>query len=313
MQNRLRGALAGLSLAGLLMCGSFAGAEEFQISRTKSHVEISYGDRPLVRLMIRGEAGGTPTDSRRVFTHIMDPLDADGRRALTRCAADPPGHRCGVFLGWRETAVSGAGPVDTWTLDGAARQEFSTVLRRETTGQAAFLTVRINWMNGSTKLLEEHRTLVVHRPPSDRSLLFDQLSTLHATTGSVSLKGGSEFGGYQVQLHRLVKEKKSARYMFPPARELQEDRVPDWFATKFTIDDRPYTIQFMSNPSHPDGKQISAYRKSGRFGFYVPDQIKKGEKATYRLRLFVRAGSFPKKKDALSERFRTYVRQLEAE
>lgn len=305
-----RGALIGLLFFLVPAFPLLAEEPPFSISRSDRFFEVRHEKRPLVRLVIG--RGGEDSDQtpKRVFTHIVDPNQTETPRFLTKGASDPDPHQNGVFLGWQTTSVDGLGTANTWSLPGDTRQTFDRVLRRETTKRAAYLTVMVQWEAEGQTLLRERRTLVVHAPPSKSALLFDQISTLRATEGNVTLKGTSEDAGLQVRLNKNVTKNRSAKYMYPPARELQKDRVPDWFAVQFQIDDRLCTIQMLSNPSHPDGKQISAYRKNGRFGYYTPEQIKKGNDSTHHVRFFVRTGPLPDTKKKMSERFNTYVRQL---
>ncbi len=306
-----RGLLVFISIVVLFLSTSVAPSDEFEISKKANDVRVTYENRPLVRLVI-SSSSDSKESLKRVYTHIMDPSDASGKRTLTRKPVPPKPHQAGVFLGWRNTTVQNIGAANTWSLPDGTRQVYVKTLRRETSKKAAYLTIQVDWKSGNTKLLTEHRTIVVHQPPSDKSTLFDQLSTLKATEGTVKLKGDTEHGGYHVRLHENV-QKQSVEYMYPPARELQDDRVPDWFAVRFKIENRPFVLQLMSNPSHPKGKGISAYRKQGRFGMYVPDTIQKGKQSTHHIRIYARSSNLPDHKKEMTKRFEAYRRQLESD
>jgi len=293
-------------------------ASAFGITHAKGkHIDVSYRKRPVLRLMVANDTSNKKKEQEtyKVYAHVMDPLDRQGRRRLTKGAGDKFTHHRGIFVGWSKTTVEGVGGVDTWHMKGN-RQHFVKILEQKSEPESATLSVAIDWVKGTQSLMREVRTFVVHRPGTKGEVLIDESSTITATADKTVLAGDPEHAGMQFRAHEAVVKNKSAKYLFPegqlPGNKGDKDMA--WAAMSFSIEDRTYFVQHMSHPALPKGNVYSAYRDYGRFGAYFRKTLDKGHSATFRVRFYISPGSFAGDADEarkpMMQRYADYVKDV---
>ncbi len=295
-----------------------ATAGDFDIQKVKNrHIDISFNDRPLVRLMVANDKSSDERahETYKVFTHVIDPLDPKAERTLTKGPHGKYTHHRGIFFGMSDAKVEGIGTYDMWHMGDDARQEFRKILKKQTTDHAARVTLRIDWVVDGQEFLVEKRTITVHRPTSNKRLAIDQRSTVIATQGKTVLKGDPEHGGYQFRASQAVAENNSAEYLYPKGvskSDVKEGKTIPWAAQTFTIDDRRYRVLHMAHPTLPGkNNRYSAYRPYGRFGVYFEDTIEEGESATYRIHVMISPGGFPEDnpRQKMQKTYEQYVQE----
>lgn len=306
-----------ISTACLLLLPLAAKVEAgFTISETPGeHVDVAYNGRVVFRLMT---ANDTSTEARahetyKVYAHVMDPLDPENKRTLTKGAGHKFTHHRGIFVGWAKANVDGVGGVDTWHMKNGVRQHFAGIAQQEAGDEAATFTANIQWVKGDDLLLSEQRSFVIHSPEESGAILIDTFSTVLASTGKTELKGDPEHAGLQFRAHEAVAQNKSASYLFPDGMKPGKNGDPDipWAAMSFKIDDRDYHVQHMSHPSLPKGNIYSAYRDYGRFGAYFVKTVEKNETATFHVRFYISPGTFPADAEsAMQTRYDEYVKAV---
>lgn len=298
------------AFVALALTGGIAGGADFSIQKkSNKHIDIKFNDRPLARVQIANDPEDRAHETYKVFTHVASPTSSDGPDWITKGPRGKYSHHRGVFIGFSNTKVEGADKVDAWHMKNV-RQEFRRVVYQRATDQRVRLVIAIDWLTPDQKLLAEWRTIVVHRPESDKSFAIDQASTLKAVAGDTKLGGDPEHAGYQFRANQAVAENKSAKYRYADKIEdIRKARNVPWTAMSFTIDDQPYTVQHMSHPTLPGKTRYSAYRNYGRFGVFFTDSLDQGETATYRIRLHISSGSFSDNGRAqMRKRYQAYVK-----
>lgn len=311
MQSNLTQArFLALALMGLIAIPSAQAQSAFTIEHTEGrHIEVAYGEKPILRLMLANDTSDEKQahETYKVYAHVMDPLDPKGERRLTKGAGSQFTHHRGIFIGWSQANIEGAGKVDTWHMKGN-RQHFAKILKQETSPDSATLSVQIDWVKGELLLLKEVRTFVLSKPGAQGEILIDQSSTITATTGKTQLAGDPEHAGLQFRAHEDVSGNKSAKYMFPAGKKAGNggDKDMPWVAMTFDIAERTYHVQHMSHPSIPKGNIYSAYRDYGRFGAYFVKTLEKDESATFKVRFFISPGAAGSEAD-MNQRYADYV------
>jgi hypothetical protein len=271
-------------------------AQGFAIEKSgDEHIEISYNEQPVIRLMIANDEDRAH-ETYKVFTHVMDPLDPEGKRTLTKGPHGKYTHHRGIFFGMSDAKVEGIGKYDFWHMKNV-RQEFQKVLMKKASSNKATVAVRIHWVVGDEMFLAEKRSVTVHKPTSNGRVTIDHASQVLATEGKTVLKGDPEHGGYQFRASQAVAENNSAEYLYPKGiskSDVKDGTTIPWAAQTFKMKGNRYHVLHMAHPSLPDkNNKYSAYRPYGRFGVYFEDTLEKGETATYRIRLTIGPGGFP--------------------
>ncbi len=289
----------------------------FTITHAKGkHIDVAYRKKPVLRLMVANDVSDTKTAhaTYKVYAHVMDPLDREGKRRLTKGAGDKFTHHRGLFIGWNRASVEGVGGVDTWHMKNGVRQHFVKILEQKSDAKSATLSVAIDWVKGDQALMSEVRTFVVHKPGAKGEVVIDESSTITASVGKTVLKGDTEHAGMQFRAHEAVVSNKSAKYLMAdgkkPGRKGDADIA--WAAMSFKIEDRQYHVQHMSHPTLPKGNLYSAYRDYGRFGAYFNTKLRKGASATFRVRFYISPGAFPDDAEsAMKKRHADYVKSVQ--
>lgn len=294
-----------------------AAAAEFAIQEEPgAHIDVLYGNRVVLRLMTANNAGDETAahDTYKVYAHVMDPVDPDNQRTLTKGPGHQFTHHRGIFIGFSKTNVAGVGGVDTWHMRNGVRQHFGKIVKQQAGDDKATLTVSVDWIKGDQPLLSEERTFVVYKPEPNEAVLIDMIAKITATAGDTVLKGDPEHAGLQYRAHEDVSKNKSAKYLFPAGAKPGNGGTKDmpWAAMTYQAHGNDYHVQHMSHPSLPKGNVYSAYRDYGRFGAYFVEEIAKGETATFKVRFYVSPGKFPERAvEAMQARYEEYVDEVQ--
>lgn len=301
-------------LGGLLcMLCSFSvhAAGGFSISEVVGkHIDVSYADRVVLRLMTANDASTPETalETYKVYAHVMDPLDPDNQRTLTKGAGFKFPHHRGLFIGWSKTKIEGLGQFDTWHMKDGVRQEYQRIVSQETNPDHASLTVAIHWLKNDQVLLQEERTLYVTQPEPNGALQVNMTSRLTAVAGATDLQGDPEHAGCHFRANEQVVDNKSAKYLMPEGRDVKELDLP-WTAMTFKLGDQAYHVQHMSHPALPKGNRYSAYRDYGRFGAFWTDHLEKGAPAEFRIGFYISPGGFPEgAQEIMTRRYQAFAK-----
>ena len=132
--------------------------------------------------------------------------------------------------------------------------------------------------SGSDVMLSERRTFIVSRPGGQYTQV-DARFELKAER-DVSLGGDLQHAGIHFRAHtEVAKRNKETSYLWEPIEAEGKGRVihdnHQWARLLFPIGKRWYTAQEMNAPKN--GVKELSWRDYGRFGYFLPKQLKKGE------------------------------------
>ncbi len=241
-------------------------------------------------------------ETKKPYHHVFDP---DGSRKITKGLGGLYAHHRGIFFGYNEIDVDG-NEYDVWhARDGEHTEhvEFVEIFRGPVMGGHI---VRIKWRGRDGEpFIEELREIRVFRKPEDQSLI-DFRSNLYSLKGTIHLDGDLHHAGVQFRASQYVADNSEHSRFHRPANwaELAEDKEfgpPElmnlpWNAFRYQIDDRQYTVTYMSHPDNPDAAEFSE-RLYGRFGEFFPYELTPDNPLQVRYRFWIAADAMPDRED----------------
>lgn len=245
-----------------------------------SAVDVLQDGKPIARL-VHGEGQIKP------FLHVFG---TDGE-LVTNPGLDKEGkgaglfnHHRGIFIGWNKVS-SELGTYDMWHRGGQGQGRYEIVkLENTTSKKSGLILAHIKWRaakkdaSGSDVMLSERRTFIVSRPGGQYTQV-DARFELKAER-NVSLGGDLQHAGIHFRAHtEVAKRNKETSYLWEPIEAEGKGRVihdnHQWARLLFPIGKRWYTAQEMNAPKN--GVKELSWRDYGRFGYFLPKQLKKGE------------------------------------
>ncbi|MED5381185.1 MAG: DUF6807 family protein [Verrucomicrobiota bacterium] len=205
-------------------------------------------------------------------------LDKEGK------AAGLFNHHRGIFIGWNKIS-SELGKYDMWHKGGPGQGRYDIVkFENTTTKNSASIVAQIKWRatkkdaTGSDVMITERRTFKVSRPGGKQTQV-DASFELKAER-DISLAGDLQHAGVHFRAHTEVATRRAeTSYLWEPSNAAGKGRVIDdnhqWARLLFPIGKRWYTAQEMNAPAN--GVKELSWRDYGRFGYFLPKQLKKGE------------------------------------
>jgi len=294
----------------LLFISASVTASDFSITENKGkNIEVSYKGKALLRFMTERDASTKEKDHEtyKVYTHIIDPLDPQGKRVITKGAGGQFTHHRGIFVGFKVKAAKHN--ADLWHMKGKARNNYKKILKQNTSDKSAELTVEVDWVDGETVLIKEERSFIIHAPESNGAFLIDLKTKLTAVEDKATVGGDREHGGCHFRATHDVAKNKSAKYIIPAGKDVKKSKDIPWTAMTFKIGEQDYYVQHMTDPK-ANQWQYSAYRNYGRFGSYPTARtVSKGESLNYRFGFYISPGKFPESAEKkMNERFSKFVK-----
>ncbi len=274
------------------------------------HIDVAYNGRNTIRVMTASDTSSKERafETYKVYTHVLDPLDPENKRVITKGHQQKFPHHRGIFIGWSKMKIEGLGQFDTWHMSRGVRQHYQSTEQAESGPDSATLTLAIDWVCNDQLLVKEKRTLVLHRPDENGAFILDQESQITAVAGDTNLGGDPEHAGCQFRAHQAVVANKSAKYVIAGGKDVRKERDIPWAAMQFRIEDRDYHVQHMSHPALPKGNRYSAYRDYGRFGAFFTRKLAKEETATFKIRFLISPGPFPADpQDVFAAKYAEYI------
>jgi hypothetical protein len=288
-------------------------------------VDVLQGGKSVVRL-VHGDGQIKP------FLHIF----GSGGELVTNPGLDKEGkaaglfsHHRGIFIGWNKIS-SELGKYDMWHKGGPGQGRYDIVkFENTTTKNSASIVAHIKWRatkkdaTGSDVMLTERRTFKVSRP-GGRYTQVDARFELKAER-DISLAGDLQHAGVHFRAHTDVATRKAeTSYIWEPPNAAGKGRIIDdnhqWARLLFPIGKRWYTAQEMNAPDN--GVKELSWRDYGRFGYFLPKQLKKGEPFDLKFRFAIEEvdapANAPKQSDAqakashklCAKRYKAFLKSL---
>jgi hypothetical protein len=295
-----------ISLVVLALFAVPALAAELEIVDTPGkYCDIKRDGKPLVRYMYEYDDTNETTKhaTYKVYYHVMDPT---GKIAITKGPGGQYTHHRGMFIGFAKLKSQGK-TSDLWHMKDGALQKHVKFLKQEATDDKAVLSSLIAWTTNDGTIVEETRTLTVHRDDKAH-MVADFVSELKAVGSDAEFNGDPEHAGMQFRPSNKVSGNKSAKYVFhtEDAKPTQDLDLP-WAALTYELGDATYSVQHMNHPDNPKKTRYSAYRDYGRFGAFAVFTVKENETGTLRYRIRITEGDTPSR-EALAAQYKNFAK-----
>ena len=288
-------------------------------------VEVLHDGKSVARL-VHGDGQIKP------FLHVFG-----GRgELLTNPGLDKDGntaglynHHRGIFIGWNKIS-SELGKYDMWHRGGPGNGRYDIVkFENTTTKNSASIVAHIKWRatqkdaSGSDVMITERRTLRVSRPGGKYTQI-DADFELKAER-DISLAGDLQHAGVHFRANASVATRnKETSYLWEPPNAAGKGKIVgddhQWVRLLFPIGKRWYTAQEMNIPAN--GVKELSWRDYGRFGYFLPKKLKKGEPFNLKFRFAIEEvdapTNAPKQSDAqtkashklCAERYTAFLKSL---
>ena len=288
-------------------------------------VDVLQDGKPVTRL-VHGDGQIKP------FLHVF----GGGGELVTNPGVDKEGkgaglfnHHRGIFIGWNRIS-SDLGNYDMWHKGGPGNGRYDIMkFENTTTNDSASIVAYIKWRatqkdaSGSDVMISERRTFKVSRPVGK----YTQVDTSFEMEAQrdISLGGDLQHAGVHFRAHTEVATRnKETSYLWEPPNAAGKGKVIDdnhqWARLLFPIGKRWYTAQEMNAPAN--GVKELSWRDYGRFGYFLPKKLKKGEPFNLKFRFAIEQvdapANAPKQSDAqakashqlCAERYEAFLKSL---
>jgi hypothetical protein len=236
--------------------------------------------------------------TKKPYHHVFEPAGDD---FITKGPGGLYSHHRGIFYGYNHVYLNDE-RVDIWHANEGERSEHAEMIREFAGPVMGGHEVNILWKDrAGNPFIEERRIIRAFRQPSGESLI-DFYSVLRATDGPVRLEGDRQHAGVQFRAAQFVADNSEhTRFIRPaawshidPAEEIEGEHMYDlpWNAMHFRIDDRQFTVSYMSHPSNPGNAEMSE-RLYGRFGEFFPYYLDEETPLQVNYRFWISEGEPP--------------------
>ena len=203
-------------------------------------------------------------------------------------------HHRGIFIGWNRV-TSDLGKYDMWHKGGPGNGRYDIVKFTNTTGDNfGKIVAHIKWRanknddQGSDVIINELRSFTVSSPNEEYTQIDANFEMM--AERDVSLGGDLQHAGVHFRAHTEVANRKAeTSYLWEPQSAKGKGRVINdnhqWVRLLFPIGKRWYTAQEMNSPDN--GVKELSWRDYGRFGYFLPKNLKKGDSFNLKFRFVV--------------------------
>lgn len=274
---------------------------------SNTSMDLSYGDRPLLRYMHQSYDSNDIESTKKPFHHVFDPT---GTHLITKGVGGKYSHHRGIFIGYNKVYIGGD-VVDIWHARNGEHSVHREVVRESAGAVFGEQVLTIDWNDAKAKpFIQETRKLRVYQPTDDQFLI-ELWTELKSLRGRIRLEGDRQHAGVQFRASQEVAEHENlTRFLRPkqwghlkPEKANNSEDFIDlpWNAMQFTVDDKRYTVAYLTDPENPDGARFSE-RVYGRFGEFVPYEITENQPLSLHYQWWIKAGD-DVSRDAVEARY----------
>ncbi len=290
---------AGKSMKYKLLAGKKCNATPFIWNRISNFsVRLMKGARPVIQYEHPVFDRNNILTTHKPYHHVFDP---SGDQFITKGPGGLEPHHKGIFYGFRDITV-GSKKINVWAAFDGECTEHAEFLKEIAGPVMGGHTVKILWKDKDGMVFaEETRTLRAFDQP-DGETLIDFHSVLKTTGEPVRLAGDRQHAGAQFRAAQYVADNPKNTFFIRPADRAQVKHDVEingeamknmpWDAMNFKIEDREYTVAYLTHPSRPATAEMSE-RRYGRFGEYFPHMLTKDNPLEIRYRFWVKSGEKP--------------------
>ncbi len=280
--------------------------EEYQTEKymweriTEHSTRLFVGGLPVIQYEHPVFDADNIEETKKPFHHVFEPT---ANRFITKGPGGLYSHHRGIFFGYNHVYVGDSEErIDIWHARDGERSEHVEIIREFAGPVMGGHKVKIHWKDHDGKpFIEEIRDIRVFRQPYGETLI-DFHSELRTLDQPVRLDGDRQHAGVQFRASQYVADNRHfTRFIRPPewshldgGEEIEGPEMYDlpWNAMHFIIDERPFTVSYLSHPSNPQNAEMSE-RLYGRFGEFFPYRVTDGDPLTVKYRFWVTEGKVP--------------------
>jgi hypothetical protein len=282
-----------------LTVGDVCYSTEYAWEQSGEHsTRLLYGGNPVMQYEHPVFDPDDIEGTKKPFHHVFEPSGDD---FITKGSGGLYSHHRGIYYGYNHVYINDE-RVDIWHANEGERSEHAEVIREFTGPVMGGHEVRILWKDrAGNPFIEERRIIRAFRQDSGESLI-DFYSVLRATDGPVRLEGDRQHAGVQFRAAQFVADNRDhTRFIRPaawshvgPTEEIRGEHMYDlpWNAMHFRINERQFTVSYMSHPSNPGNAEMSE-RLYGRFGEFFPYYLDEENALQVNYRFWISEGEPP--------------------
>jgi len=257
---------------------------------------LRLGDQPVLQYEHPVYNPNDVEQTKKPFHHLYDPA---GDKLITKGPGGLYSHHRGIFFGYNHIYINDT-RADIWHARNGERSEHVEVVNEISGPVVGGHIVKIYWKDrDGEEFLEEKRDIRAFRQSEDITIV-DFSSTLSAVGGPVMLDGDRHHAGVQFRAAQYVADNADQTRFIRPQnlahldsrQEIEGDDMMDlpWNAMYFQIEDRSYTVAYLSHPDNPADAEMSE-RLYGRFGEFFRYEVTPGNPLQVHYRFIVKSGS----------------------
>lgn len=264
------------------------------------YLELSYGDRPVLRYMMKPLDEKNREQTYKVYHHVYSP---DGKQIITKGPGGQFTHHRGIFYGFKVSYGEDLKKVaDIWHCTKGTHQSHEGVVSTDVGPVVGRHVVKIDWHGVEKEVFaQELRELTAYNTPG--GTLIEFASVVTPVAGKIKVDGDPQHAGFHFRASNEVHEKTKAQtYYLRPDGKDKPGATRNWDAGKnaghkdlpwnamsVVVGDERYTVGYLDLPTNPKEARFSE-RDYGRFGSYFVSEATTDKPLRVNYRLWVQPG-----------------------
>jgi len=264
------------------------------------YLELSYGDRPVLRYMMKPLDEKNREQTYKVYHHVYSP---DGKQIITKGPGGQFTHHRGIFYGFKVSYGEDLKKVaDIWHCTKGTHQSHEGVASVDVGPVVGRHVVKIDWHGVEKEVFaQELRELTAYNTLG--GTLIEFASVVTPVAGKIKVDGDPQHAGFHFRASNEVHEKTKAQtyYLRPDGKDKPgatrnwdagknsaHKNLP-WNAMSVVVGGERYTVGYLDLPTNPKEARFSE-RDYGRFGSYFVSEATTGKPLRVNYRLWLQPG-----------------------
>ncbi len=263
-------------------------------------LELSYGERPVLRYMMKPLDEKNREQTYKVYHHVYSP---DGKQIITKGPGGQFTHHRGIFYGFKVSYGDDLKKVaDIWHCTKGTHQSHEGVASTDVGPVLGRHVVNIDWHGVEKEVFaKEQRELTAYNTPG--GTLIEFASVVTPVGDKIKVDGDPQHAGFHFRASNEVSEKTKAQtyYLRPDGQDkpgatrnwdskknAAHKNLP-WNAMSVVVGGERYTVGYLDLPTNPKEARFSE-RDYGRFGSYFVSEATQDKPLRVDYRLWVQPG-----------------------
>lgn len=264
------------------------------------YLELSYGDRPVLRYMMKPLDEKKREETYKVYHHVYSP---DGKQIITKGPGGQFTHHRGIFYGFKVSYGEDLKKMaDIWHCTKGTHQSHEGVASTDVGPVVGRHVVNIDWHGVEKEVFaKEQRELTAYNTPGGTIIEFASVVT--PVGDKIKVDGDPQHAGFHFRASNEVHEKTKAQtyYLRPDGKDIPgatrnwdsgknsaHKNLP-WNAMSVVVGGERYTVGYLDLPTNPKEARFSE-RDYGRFGSYFVSEATQDKPLRVDYRIWVQPG-----------------------